>query len=73
MPTSAHFAAADALPWEPSETIDAHWSTTYRATGVLADLMDTSLTEAFARLRGLAFAAGRPLPALVHDILHNRR
>ncbi|MFH8350530.1 hypothetical protein [Streptomyces sp. NPDC018045] len=58
---------------EAAETIDARWGTTYRVTGVLADLMDTSLTEAFARLRGLVFAAGRPLPALAHDILHNRR
>ncbi|MER7651767.1 MULTISPECIES: GAF and ANTAR domain-containing protein [Streptomyces] len=68
-----HFAADDTLPWEPAETIDAHWGTTYRATGVLAGILDTSVADALARLRALAFATGRPLPALAHDILHNRR
>ncbi len=67
-----HLAADEPLPWEPAETLDAHWGTTYRATGVLAGILDTSLPNAHARLRALAFATGRPLPALAHAILHHR-
>ncbi|MEU3537948.1 ANTAR domain-containing protein [Streptomyces paromomycinus] len=68
-----HLAADNVLPWEPAETLEAHWGTTYRATGILAGLLDTSVTDALARLRATAFATGRPLPALAHDILHHRR
>ncbi|MFK8850140.1 GAF and ANTAR domain-containing protein [Streptomyces sp. Ac-502] len=60
------------LPWEPAETLDAHWETTYRASGLLADLLDTSVTDAFARLRATAFTTARPLPALAQDILSSR-
>ncbi|MFK8848417.1 ANTAR domain-containing protein [Streptomyces sp. Ac-502] len=65
-------AAGEALPWEPAETLDAHWETTYRASGLLADLLDTSVTDAFARLRAIAFTTGRPLPVLAQDILSSR-
>ncbi|MFH8410184.1 GAF and ANTAR domain-containing protein [Streptomyces sp. NPDC018019] len=68
----SHLAADGAPPSEPAGTLDAHWDTTYRATGLLADMLDTSVTDALARLRALAFATGRPLPALAQDILHSR-
>ncbi|MFF3276568.1 hypothetical protein ACFYWU_37400 [Streptomyces chrestomyceticus] len=64
-----HLGTAAELPWRPAALIDEHWSSTYRAAGAFASVLEIPVTEALARLRARAFTTGRPLPALARDIL----
>ncbi|MEU7154406.1 hypothetical protein AB0B15_41320 [Streptomyces sp. NPDC045456] len=64
-----HLGATAELPWHPPALIDEHWTSTYRAAGAFAGVLEVPVHEALARLRARAFATGRPLPALARDIL----
>ncbi|KOG52435.1 hypothetical protein ADK76_31985 [Streptomyces griseoflavus] len=64
-----HLDATSELPWHPAALIDEHWTSTYRAVGAVASVLEIPVHEALARLRARAFATGRPLPALARAIL----
>lgn len=44
----------------------------HQATGMIIAQLDTSATEAFARLRGHAFATGRSVSEVAHDVVQRR-
>ncbi|MEW2570879.1 GAF and ANTAR domain-containing protein [Streptomyces sp. NPDC047070] len=49
--------------------LDVHWQRTHVATGVMAERLGISPTEALARLRSTALGTGRPLPDVTEDVL----
>lgn len=60
-PTSAESPMAPALRRE-----------VHQATGMIIAQLDISATAAFARLQGHAFATGRPIDELAHDVVQGR-
>ncbi len=54
------------------ETAPALRREVHQATGVILSQLDIPATEAFARLRAYAFASGRPVEDVAHDVVGGR-
>ncbi|MFF0744989.1 ANTAR domain-containing protein [Streptomyces sp. NPDC004111] len=57
--------------WEPREVIDAHWLSTHRAAGMLAEHLGVTGPEALLLMRARALRTGTPLPQLAAGITHS--
>lgn len=68
---AAAFAAADADSDEghQSALVAGTRRQVHQATGMMSVQLDTSVTEAFSRLRGHAYAAGRTVDEVAHDVV----
>ncbi|MFF3485910.1 GAF and ANTAR domain-containing protein [Streptomyces sp. NPDC002701] len=54
------------------ETMDLHRAEVHQATGMLSAQLRISLPTALARLRGHAYASGRPITDVARDVLDRR-
>ncbi|WP_221350950.1 ANTAR domain-containing protein [Streptomyces beigongshangae] len=54
------------------ETMDLHRAEVHQATGMLSAQLHVSLPTALARLRGHAYASGRPITDVARDVLDRR-
>jgi hypothetical protein len=50
----------------------AHWAEVHQATGIVAVQLGVGLDEAFVRLRGYAFAEGRPVREIAREVVGRR-
>jgi hypothetical protein len=50
----------------------AHWAEVHQATGMVAVQLGVALDEAFVRLRGYAFAEGRPVSEIARAVVARR-
>ena len=64
-------SAGDDVPAE-GETAAAVRREVHQATGMILAQLDTTATEAFSRLRAHAFATGRPVQEVAHDVVNRR-
>ncbi|MFC9916827.1 GAF and ANTAR domain-containing protein [Agromyces binzhouensis] len=66
---AAAYAAADADGEGRDELVAGTRRQVHQATGMMAVQLDTSVTDAFARLRGHAYAAGRSVDEVARDVV----
>ena len=73
---AAHFAlqsADDDSPVAESVIMPALRREVHQATGILLVLLNTSATDAYSRLQAYAFAHGRTVQAVAHDVVAGDR
>jgi hypothetical protein len=58
--------------YRPLDSASTSRAQVYQATGMISVQLEMSLDEACVRLRGFAFAAGRPLGEVAHDVVARR-
>ncbi|MFF0744970.1 GAF and ANTAR domain-containing protein [Streptomyces sp. NPDC004111] len=54
--------------WDPRRMIDAHWGSTHRAAGMLAEHLGLPVSDALLLIRARALSTNTPLPRLADTI-----